>query len=67
MAWYNGFIKALLLNDIEAMNEFVGTIALTPFSCFDIAESVAENDAPDRGARSSESAIMALPLRARRF
>lgn len=51
------------MNDIEAMNEFVGTIALTPFSCFDIAESVAENDAPDRGARSSESAIMALTLR----
>jgi hypothetical protein len=53
VAWYNGFIKALLLNDIEAMNEFVGTIALTPFSCFDIAESVAENDAPERGREAA--------------
>nr|WP_296442230.1 hypothetical protein [uncultured Acetatifactor sp.] len=41
------------MNDIEAMNEFVGTIALTPFSCFDIAESVAENDAPERGREAA--------------
>ena len=45
---YNGFIKALLLNDIEAMNEFMETIALRTFSCFDIAESTAKNDAPER-------------------
>ncbi len=45
---YNNFIKALLLNDIEAMNEFMNDIALTTFSSFDIAESVAKNDAPER-------------------
>ena len=45
---YNGFIKALLLNDIEAMNEFMETIALATFSSFDIAESAAKNDAPER-------------------
>lgn len=45
---YNGFIKALLLNDVEAMNEFMNDIALTTFSSFDIAESAAKNDAPER-------------------
>ena len=45
---YSDFIKALLLNDIEAMNEFMETIALRTFSCFDIAESTAKNDAPER-------------------
>ncbi len=45
---YNGFIKALLLNDTEAMIEFMETIALTTFSSFDIAESAAKNDAPER-------------------
>lgn len=45
---YNNFIKALLLNDIEAMNEFMNDIALTTFSSFDIAESAARSDAPER-------------------
>ena len=45
---YNDFVKALLLNDIEAMNEFMNDIALTTFSSFDIAESAAKNDAPER-------------------
>ena len=39
---YNDFVKALLLNDIEAMNEFMNDIALTTFSSFDIAESAAK-------------------------
>ena len=42
------FIKALLLGDVEAMNEFMNDIALTTFSSFDIAESAAKNDAPER-------------------
>lgn len=45
---YNDFIKALLLGDVEAMNEFMNDIALTTFSSFDIAESVAKHDAPER-------------------
>ncbi len=45
---YNDFIKALLLDDVEAMNEFMNDIALTTFSSFDIAESAAKNDAPER-------------------
>ncbi|MCI9150761.1 MAG: AAA family ATPase [Lachnospiraceae bacterium] len=45
---YNDFIKALLLDDVEAMNEFMNEIALTTFSSFDIVESAAKNDAPER-------------------
>lgn len=45
---YNDFIKALLLDNVEAMNEFMNEIALTTFSSFDIAESAAKNDAPER-------------------
>lgn len=45
---YNGFIKALLLGDVEAMNEYMNDIALTTFSSFDIAGSAARNDAPER-------------------
>lgn len=45
---YNGFIKALLLGDVEAMNEYMNEIALTTFSSFDIAGSAARNDAPER-------------------
>ena len=32
---YNDFIKALLLHDIDAMNEYMNRIALTTFSYFD--------------------------------
>ena len=45
---YNNFIKALLLHDVEAMNEFMNEIALATVSSFDIANSVAKNDAPER-------------------
>ncbi len=45
---YNNFIKALLLDDVEAMNEFMNEIALVTFSSFDLATSVAKNDAPER-------------------
>lgn len=45
---YNNFIKALLAADVEAMNEFMNKIALYSFSSFDIARSVAEDDAPER-------------------
>lgn len=45
---YNGFIKALLLNDVDYMNEFMNDIALVSFSNFDTAKSVSRNDAPER-------------------
>ena len=45
---YNDFLKALLLNDVEAMNEFMNEIALVTFSSFDIAKSAAKSDAPER-------------------
>ncbi len=53
------FIKALLLGDVEAMNEFMNDIALTTFSSFDIAESAAKNDAPER-FHSVEATTMSL-------
>ncbi|MDE5696154.1 MAG: ATP-binding protein [Lachnospiraceae bacterium] len=45
---YNDFIKALLLNDVDAMNEFMNEIALQSFSHFDIAQSTSSKDAPER-------------------
>jgi hypothetical protein len=45
---YNRFIKALLLNDVEAMNEFINKVALHSFSSFDIANGVSDDDAPER-------------------
>ncbi len=45
---YNDFIKALLLNDVDAMNEFMNEIALVSFSSFDTAKSASLKDAPER-------------------
>ncbi len=45
---YNNFIKALLMNDVDAMNEFMTEIALQSFSNFDIAPSASSKDAPER-------------------
>ncbi len=47
-ASYNNFIKALLLNDVEGMNEFMNKIARHSFSSFDIAKGVSDDDAPER-------------------
>lgn len=47
-ASYNNFIKALLLNDVEAMNEYMNKVALHSFSSFDIAAGVSDDDAPER-------------------
>ena len=47
-ASYNNFIKALLLNDVDGMNEFMNKIALHSFSSFDIAKGVSDDDAPER-------------------
>ena len=45
---YNNFVRALLINDIDAMNEYINKIALHSFSSFDIAKSAADDDAPER-------------------
>ncbi|MCI8966883.1 MAG: AAA family ATPase [Lachnospiraceae bacterium] len=45
---YNHFIKALLTDDVDSMNEFMNRIALHSFSSFDIAQGVADDDAPER-------------------
>ncbi len=45
---YNDFVKALLLNDIDAMNEFMNEIAFQSFSNFDVAKSASSKDAPER-------------------
>ncbi len=45
---YNNFIKALLINDVDGMNEFMNKIALHSFSSFDIAKTVSDDDAPER-------------------
>jgi hypothetical protein len=45
---YNGFIRALLLDDVEAMNDFMNEIALNCFSAFDIAKTTSGKDAPER-------------------
>ena len=45
---YNNFIKALLINDMDGMNEFMNKIALYSFSSFDIAKNALDDDAPER-------------------
>ncbi len=45
---YNNFIRALLIDDVESMNEFMNDIALHTFSNFDIAKSASSQDAPER-------------------
>jgi hypothetical protein len=45
---YNDFIKALLLDDVDYMNEFMNEIALKSFSSFDAAKSASGKDAPER-------------------
>ena len=45
---YNNFVKALLLDDVDAMNEFMNKIALQSFSSFDVAKSASDADEPER-------------------
>lgn len=45
---YNNFIKALLLNDVDAMNDYMNKVAMHSFSSFDIAKGVSDDDAPER-------------------
>ncbi len=45
---YNGFIQALLTDDVDAMNAFMNRIALKSFSSFDTAKNASCEDAPER-------------------
>ncbi len=45
---YNNFIKALLLDDVDSMNEFMNKIALQSFSSFDTAKNASKGDDPER-------------------
>lgn len=45
---YNDFVKALLINDVDSMNEFMNDIALVSFSNFDVSKSASSKDAPER-------------------
>lgn len=44
---YNAFIKALLMDDLDAMNEYMNQVALTTFSYFDSGEKPSRED-PER-------------------
>lgn len=45
---YNEFIRAMLLDDVDYMNEFMNSIALNSFSSFDTAKNASGNDHPER-------------------
>ncbi len=45
---YNNFIKALLLDDVDAMNEYMNRVALTTFSTFDTGKEPSEETEPER-------------------
>ena len=45
---YNNFIKALLIDDVDSMNEFMNDIALNTFSYFDTAQNASLKEHPER-------------------
>lgn len=57
---YNDFIKALLLNDVDAMNDFINEIALETLSSFDIAKSAAKTNMLKRQQYRIRSAMAAF-------
>lgn len=44
---YNDFIKALLMDDVDAMNEYMNRVAMTTFSYFDTGNKPSEEE-PER-------------------
>lgn len=44
---YNGFIKALLLGDVDAMNDYMNEISQSVFSCFDTGKNPSKKE-PER-------------------
>ncbi len=47
-SYYNDFIKALLLNDVDAMNEYMNRVAFYTFSFFDSGKRPSEFIEPER-------------------
>ncbi|MCI8873419.1 MAG: AAA family ATPase [Lachnospiraceae bacterium] len=47
-AEYNGFMKAMLCNDIEAMNAYMNEVAMTTISFFDTGKKTSEEAEPER-------------------
>lgn len=47
-AEYNGFMKAMLCNDIEAMNAYMNEVAMTTISFFDSGKKPSEEAEPER-------------------
>ncbi|MDE7299839.1 MAG: PD-(D/E)XK nuclease domain-containing protein [Lachnospiraceae bacterium] len=45
---YNGFIKALLAGDLDAMNEYMNRVALATFSSFDTGSGEHGTSEPER-------------------
>ncbi|NBH36752.1 hypothetical protein D3Z58_25480, partial [Clostridiaceae bacterium] len=45
---YNNFIKALLIDDVEAMNHYMNQVAMKTFSYFDTGKGVLEEAEPER-------------------
>lgn len=45
---YNDFIKALLLDDVKAMNHYMNRIAKAIFSCFDTGNKPSKESEPER-------------------
>ena len=45
---YNGFMKALLSDDIEAMNHYLNEVIMATFSFFDTGSDCSETDEPER-------------------
>lgn len=48
IAEYNDFIKALLQGDVEAMNEYINSVALSTFSSFDTGRKSSGKSQPER-------------------
>jgi len=48
MPEYNDFIKALLLGDVDAMNEYMNRVAMDIFSSFDTGRRPSEKSQPER-------------------
>ena len=45
---YNGFIKALLADDVKAMNQYMNKVAMVTFSSFDAGNKPSESAEPER-------------------
>ncbi|MDE7328010.1 MAG: ATP-binding protein, partial [Lachnospiraceae bacterium] len=45
---YNDFVKALLLDDLDAMNEYMNQVALASFSSFDVGREASKQVEPER-------------------